>query len=202
MPCLRFNEAINVSFVEFGEVSKSSCKFEFLTLLEPAVILRGGNKTTTHTDFCINPCSHGAYLTPSLYDLASTTGLKTICGFIRQKNAALGQNAKETQRIWPDPPNTNKHTWESIGCMTCRDAFWTSQQPHALQSSPPHKDTSCCGRCTQVPVWAWGLGPEAQEAGWHVLPPTLSLSTETWSPGLCFYHIHHHIPSAWHTVGP
>ena len=57
MPCLRFNEAINVSFVEFGEVSKSSCKFEFLTLLEPAVILSGGNKTMTHIDFCKSPFS-------------------------------------------------------------------------------------------------------------------------------------------------
>lgn len=34
MPCLCFNEAINVSFVEFGEVLKSSGKFDFLTLLE------------------------------------------------------------------------------------------------------------------------------------------------------------------------
>ena len=42
MPCLRFNKAINVSFVEFGEVLQSSCKFEFLTLIEPAVISKGG----------------------------------------------------------------------------------------------------------------------------------------------------------------
>jgi hypothetical protein len=57
MPCLCFDKAINVSFVEFGKVLKSSCKFEFLTLLEAAVILKGGIKPL-HTQTLVNPYPH------------------------------------------------------------------------------------------------------------------------------------------------
>lgn len=138
MPCLRFNEAINVSFVEFGEVLKSSCKFEFLTLLEPAVILKGGEIKAWHTQTFVNPHFHKAYLTPLTYDLESTTGLKTILIFIRQKNVALGQDAKEAHRIWPDPqtlPWTQTHTLGSLlAAWLTVMSFWQSSSPSSLQS--------------------------------------------------------------------
>ena len=58
MPCLRFNKAINVSFVEFGEVLKSSCTFEFLTHRASSNFEReGGNKAMTRTNFCKSPSS-------------------------------------------------------------------------------------------------------------------------------------------------
>lgn len=160
MPCLRFNEAINVSFVEFGEVLKSSCKFEFLPLLEPAVILKGGNKTMTHTNFCKSPSSQSIPDTSHIWPWKdhrledNTQFYKTEeCSSWMRRQRSLKNLARS-----PYPtPNTNKHAWESVGCWLLMTPFWHSSNPIALQASPLHKKSSCCWPHTQVPMRAQSL---------------------------------------------
>lgn len=167
MPCLHFNEAINVSFVEFGEVLKSSCKFEFLTLLEPAVILKEGNKIMTHINFCKSPFSWSVPDTSHSWPWRYHE-FEDNTHFYETENAALGQDTKEgPKNLTRSPPNptlnTDKHTGNQFAVWLVVTPCWHASNPRALQISSPHTHSSCCWHHHQ----AWG--PEVPEAECSVL---------------------------------
>lgn len=169
MPCLRFNKAINVSFVEFGEVLQSSCKFEFLTLIEPAVISKGGVGGTKpwHAQTSVNPRLHGVYLTLLIYDLESPTGLKTILGLIKQKNVALGWDAKKPEESGQTPLTP---PWTQIGTLGSRLAAWPVLMPFWHPHNPNILTTASTQR--QFTLWVTHTGtsvsvvPEVQATVW------------------------------------
>lgn len=121
---------------------RSSHKSEFLTLLEPAVILREGSKAITQRDLVKYPSLVSTPLTP---DLQSATGQKAKPSFIRQKNVSgtgHQKRSKNLARTLGPTLNINKRVWELPGSVAYGDDVLTPGPPTAFQNSL-HKDMVC-----------------------------------------------------------
>lgn len=192
MPCLCFNKAINVSFVEFEKEFT-----QVWVLSEPAVILREGSKAITHTGLVKYP---SWVSTPLTFDLHSATGQKAKPGLVRQKNVSRTgrqRNSKHLVRTPGPTLNINKHTWDLAGCVAewcwCSDT-WLA---HQLLGQPAWRHNACVVGHIGGSHWAQSL-----DSGWLTNSEGLFL-------GELYISHHQHSqasssvqshPQAWHTL--